>query len=144
MTRWRSWLTLSSAGVDDDVGPGPHRLEQPALVGDGLGHLALQDGMAPPGALEAPHEDVLGGVEVDELDPMALGPQRVDGGEGLFDPRPAAAARAPARRGPGSDPGRPTTSATSLSSDGGMLSITYQPASSRAAAAVDRPHPTCR
>ncbi len=60
--------------VDHDVGPGPHGLEEPALVGDGLGHLAFQDGVAPAGALEAPHQDVLGGVEIDELDAMALGP----------------------------------------------------------------------
>ena len=39
------------------------------------------------------------------------------------------------------DPGPPTRSATSDNSDGGMLSITYQPASSRAAAAVERPAP---
>ncbi len=39
------------------------------------------------------------------------------------------------------EPGRLTTSATSLSSEGGMLSITYQPESSRAAAAVDLPAP---
>ena len=90
VTRWRSWLTLSSAGVDHDVGPGPDRLQEATLVGDGLGHLPLQDGMAAPGPLEPPHQDVLGGVEVDELDPVSLGSQRVDGGEGLFDTRPAA------------------------------------------------------
>ena len=39
------------------------------------------------------------------------------------------------------EPGRLTTSATSPSSDGGMLSMTYHPESSRAAAAVDLPAP---
>ena len=85
-------VDVQLAGVDDDVGPGPHRLEESALVDDGLGHLALGDGMAAPGALEPAHQDVLGGVEVDELDPVALGPQGVDGGKGLFHPGPPAPA----------------------------------------------------
>ena len=47
--------------------------------------------MAPAGALETADEDVLGGVQIDDPDPVAPGPELVDGGQGLLDLAAAAA-----------------------------------------------------
>ena len=84
MTRIAELVDVQLAGVDHHVGPVPQGLEEAALVADGFFHLVAGDGVAPPGPLEPPHEDVLGGVEVDDPDPVALGLQRVDGGERLL------------------------------------------------------------
>ena len=62
----------------EQVGPLAHRLEQPALVGDRLLHAARRQGMAPPRALVAPHQHVVGRVEEDDAHPVAGGAQLVE------------------------------------------------------------------
>ena len=69
--RARSWLELSSPGVEQQVGPLAHRLEQPALVGDRLLDTAGRQRVAPPRALVAAHQHVVGGVEEDDPHPRA-------------------------------------------------------------------------
>ena len=127
-------------GVEHHVRPvadGPKSL---ALVGDRVFDVAPPERMAPSGPLEPPDQDVVGSVEVDDAHLMARSSQLVDRGKGLCD-LSLRHARSRAPPGPDPDSGAPTTSATSASSEGGMLSITYHPASSSAAAVVERPAP---
>ncbi len=78
-------VDVELTGVDDHIGPVADGLQPLPFVGDGLLDLGPGDGMAPAGALEPPDEDVLGCVEIDHPDPVAAGPELVDGLEGLLD-----------------------------------------------------------
>ena len=78
-------VDVQLAGVHHHVGPVADGLEEAALVDDGLLHVGPGDGVAPAGPLEAPDQDVLGGVEIDDPDPVAPAPQLVDGPEGFLD-----------------------------------------------------------
>ena len=71
-------VRVQLAGVDEQVGPLAHRLEQPALVGDRLLHPAGRQRVAPAGALVAAHQHVVGGVEEHDPHPLAGGPQVVE------------------------------------------------------------------
>ena len=71
-------VRVQLARVDEEVGALAHRLQQLALVGDRLLHPAGRQRVAPPRALVAAHEDVVGGVEEDDPHPLAGGPQLVE------------------------------------------------------------------
>ena len=126
-TRWRSWLTLSSAGVDAPRRPG----RGPARAAG-----ARRRWPRPPGARRwggaggCPRSGARGrpgGRRGRRAGPGGPGPAGRRWRAGPPRPGPRRPGRAPGPPAPGPDPGRPTTSATSVSSDGGMLSITYQP-----------------
>ena len=70
--RARSWFDVELAGVDEQVGPLAHRLEQLALVGDGLLDAPGGQRVAAPGALEAPDQHVVGRVEEEHPHPVRV------------------------------------------------------------------------
>ena len=128
--------------VDDDVGhaPGSARSSSRSRR-DGLDHAFPAEGVAAPGALEAPHQHLVGGLQEEDLRPRHPSARS-------WCHAPSSARRAgrrpgrrPAPPGRSSDPGPATSSATLVIRAVGMLSITNQPRSSRVAAACDRPAP---
>ena len=69
-------VDVELAGVDDDVGLAPQRLEGGALALDGLGHeVALGPRVAPAGVLEPAHEHVVGRLEEQDTHAGIRGPQ---------------------------------------------------------------------
>jgi hypothetical protein len=94
------------AGVEDHVRPVPDRPEPVPLVGDGVLDVATPEGVTPAGSLESPHENVIGGVEVDDPHPVALRLQVVEAASASVKfappPRPTRG-----RPGPGRAPVRP-------------------------------------
>ena len=71
-------VRVELAGVDQQVRPLAHGLQQLALVGDRLLDAARRQRVAPPRALVAPHQHVVGGVEEHDPHPFAGGPQLVE------------------------------------------------------------------
>ena len=140
MRSWSSW-TLRFGGVDDDVGLGPHRLEQRPLPLDGLGQALAGDEqrVAPAGALVAPDEHLGAGLQV-ELPHAGAGRPQGGRGSGSSSAWRAPAPTTSATRGV-SEPGARTSSTTFGMSSVGRLSMTNQPRSSRSSAAWERPAP---
>ena len=71
-------VRVQLARVDHEVGSLADRLEQLALVGDGLLHAPGGQRVAAPGAFVAADQHVVGRVEEDDPHPLAGGPQLVE------------------------------------------------------------------
>jgi hypothetical protein len=78
-------MAVSVSSAKSSRTPVTDGFEQATLVGDGLFDVGAGDGVTAAGALEPADEDVGGGVEIDDPNPVAPGPELVDGPESLFD-----------------------------------------------------------
>ena len=69
-------VRVQLSGVDEQIGLVAHGRQQPPLVGDRLLHPTGGQRMAAAGALVAPDEDVVAGIEEEDPHPVPVGPQR--------------------------------------------------------------------
>ena len=136
-------VDVQVAGVDDDVGFGPDRLEQPSLTLDGVGQTLTRphEWVATPAALVTADEGVGGSIEVQHAHRHTQAAERGERRSHLgVVPAGPQHQGDPTRRRAGT-----CASSTTLGiSSGGRLSITNQPRSSSPQQPGCAPRPTAR